>query len=195
MTNKAGRRSAGESVRKGRTAGTPKKRPGPSRRRSSSRGPVARPAAPAKRPSQQPEYKSATSARMPWAQLGWRVLRGGFHPDDGPLRVLVVASWCPDCIVSLPALAPGLPGQGTVIAGEFCSVEEIVDFCGKSGVSEEVPLLAGTDVRTEPARIEARFRQLRVAFGDARKWGVPTLLEGRLEHGVFVVEKFSDPSV
>ncbi len=142
----------------------------------------------------QKEDKPGGSVRMPWAQLGWSPVRGPFDASDGPLRVLVVAPWCPDCVEVLPVLARALDRGRPVVAGEFAPVPEFMEFCEKSGVSSAIPLLAGTSFKSEQARNEARFRQLRAAFGDTRKWGVPSLLEGRLENGVFVVEKFTDPS-
>jgi len=142
----------------------------------------------------QKEDKSGVSVRISWAQLGWHPVRGSFEASDGPLRVLVVAPWCPDCVETLPDLARTLDRGRSVVAGEFAPATEFMDFCEKSGVSSTIPLLGGTFFKSEQARNEARFRQLRAAFGDTRKWGVPSLFEGRLENGVFVVGKFTDLS-
>ena len=45
--------------------------------------------------------------------------QGPAVPADGPLRILVVTPWCPDCEEGVPRLASKLAAKRTVVAGEF----------------------------------------------------------------------------
>ena len=130
-------------------------------------------------------------ARIRWEQLGWRAPLGGPAPafNQAPVGFLVVAPWCPDCQELGQAWkALVRPGQACWLVGEFTPESELQAFRQALGV--DWPILLGTSSKTQLAWIEARFRQLRAAFGDSRRWGLPTWIEGRLEHGSLVVTGF-----
>ena len=131
-----------------------------------------------------------------FAQLGWTVLRGEYTPADGPVEFRVVAPWCPDCEDWGPKLSQGIPpdGRPVVLVGEFARSEEILAFADRYW-PKSLPVLQGTSEKSEIARIQARFRQIRAALGDPRKWGVPSVIQGRLFNGRLLVENLFDPSV
>jgi hypothetical protein len=130
-----------------------------------------------------------------FAQLGWTVLRGKFAPVDGPVEFRVVAPWCPDCEEWGPRLTQGLPvdGRPVVLVGEFATPEAVLAFADRFWPAG-FPVLHGTREKSEIARIQARFRQVRAAFGDVRKWGVPSVIQGQLFNGRLLVENLFDPT-
>jgi hypothetical protein len=81
----------------------------------------------------------------------------------------------------------------TFLVGEFASPSDIMAFAERYWPGG-LPVLAGTSEKSDVARVHARFRQLRTAFGDARKWGVPTVIQGELRNGRLLVKKLFDPS-
>jgi hypothetical protein len=129
------------------------------------------------------------------AQLGWTALRGQMPRGDGPVEFRVIAPWCPDCVDWGPEVSRNLPGEGRAVflVGEFAQAREILGYAEKHWPAE-LPVLHGTTEKSEIARISARFRQMRTALGDARKWGVPTVIQGRLFNGRLLVENLFDPS-
>jgi hypothetical protein len=139
-----------------------------------------------------------------WSALGWNPVPGresGPGPDAGPVAFVVIAPWCEDCREIAPRLrhwvmqltresqATGSPLVHLV--GEFASVGEITAFAEEFGLTW--PILTGTSEKTEGAREQARFRDLREAWGDPRKWGVPLWIEGRLARGVLAVQSLRWP--
>lgn len=129
------------------------------------------------------------SFRIPWAQLGWVVdpQSNQGDPERGPIRILVISPWCPDCVEATPAFRE-LRSEGrspVYLAGEFAPPEAIRQFARDHHL--EFPLLFGNPEKTQIARIQARFHQIRTAFGDTRTWGVPALIQGRIELGVLAV--------
>ncbi len=129
------------------------------------------------------------------AQLGWTALRGQMPRGDGPVEFRIIAPWCPDCVDWGPEIAHGLPkdGRAVFLVGEFAQAGEVLEYA-KSHWPAELPVLHGTAEKSEIARISARFRQMRAAFGDVRKWGVPTVIQGRLFNGRLLVENLFDLS-
>ncbi len=129
------------------------------------------------------------------AQLGWTALRGQMPLGDGPVEFRIIAPWCPDCVDWGPEIASNLPGDGRAVflVGEFALASEILAYAERHWPSG-LPVLHGTSEKSEIARISARFRQMRAAFGDARKWGVPTVIQGHLFNGRLLVENLFDPS-
>lgn len=133
-------------------------------------------------------FDRAAAPSIPWAQLGW----AGECPPEGPVAILVIAPWCPDCREHAPRYARSTPrGRRAWLAGEFAPEAEVEAFARELGIGW--PRLQGTHAKTEQARLEARFRQLREAAGDVRKWGVPLWVEGRLENGVLRAERLEWP--
>jgi len=133
-----------------------------------------------------------------WPQLGWRPL--GSSPGavlqppvtDGTVGFFVVAPWCPDCREAAARLPSTLPeGMPIWLVGEFAPVEETIAFAREFNLSW--PILIGTSEKTEVARNAAKFRQIRSAWGDGRKWGLPLWIEGRIAHGWLEVSRVHWP--
>lgn len=132
---------------------------------------------------------------LPWAQLGWSPEDGAAGPlsEDGPIGILVLAPWCPDCIElshRVKAIlrcfsGPRLPFQRIWIAGEFVAADAMRDWARDQ--DWEAPLLFGSREKTETARNQANFRLIRAAAGDGRKWGLPLWIEGELDRGTLNV--------
>jgi hypothetical protein len=128
---------------------------------------------------------SLKQARILWPQLGWRPGPNGRAPSfsEGKVAFLVVAPWCPDCRELGPKAHGEAPKDRPVwLVGEFGPEEEVSAFAREFGLGDW-PLLLGTSAKDEPSRNEARFRHIREAFGDPRRWGVPLWIEGEIENG------------
>jgi hypothetical protein len=130
-------------------------------------------------------------ARIRWEQLGWHPPAGEPGPglEASNVGFLVVAPWCPDC-QDLGSVWKKLQAQSRTcwLVGEFASAGELQEYRGRLGISW--PFLLGTQSKTELTRLDARFRQIRGAFGDDRRWGVPSWIEGRIEHGWLIATAF-----
>lgn len=127
--------------------------------------------------------------KIAWARMGWSLLPGSEMPSEGPISVLVVSPWCPDCQSLLPKAVKEAPPGMPMIAGEFAAATEIERFVRDAGISW--PIAAGTSMKDENSRNLARFREIRQCFGDSRTWGVPTWIEGELKNGWFTVHRAS----
>ncbi len=134
-------------------------------------------------------------ADIGFVQLGWKPLRGDAPGRDGPVEFRVIAPWCPDCEDWGESLAQGLPADGRPVwlVGEFCSEESLLAYAGRYWPAH-LPILLGTTDKTEVSRVEAPFQQVRSAFQDNRKWGVPSVIGGHLVNGRLLVENLFDPS-
>ena len=128
-------------------------------------------------------------------QLGWAPLRGALPVSDGPVEFRVVAPWCTDCQDWGPRVSEGVQGaeHPIFLVGEFSPAADIMEYTERYWLPG-LPVLAGTSEKSEVARIQARFRQLRAAVGDGRKWGVPTVIQGEIRNGRLLVKKLFDPS-
>jgi hypothetical protein len=132
--------------------------------------------------------------RLPWAQLGWMPAPSFAAPghEAGRVAFAMIAPWCPDCRELGPRLRAQAPkGVPVWLVGEFAPREEILAFAAEFGL--DWPVLIGQGAKTEQARIEARFRDIRQSFGDGRKWGLPLWIEGRIEHGWLVAARLRWP--
>ncbi len=130
-----------------------------------------------------------------FASLGWTPLRGALPVDNGPVEFRVVAPWCPDCEEWGPTLAKGMDraAHPIYLVGEFASAADIMAYANRFW-PDSAPVLAGASEKSEISRVESRLLQVRTSFGDARKWGVPSVIQGRLFNGRLLVEKLFDPS-
>jgi hypothetical protein len=135
--------------------------------------------------------------RILWAQLGWRECEPGskFNPSGAKkVSFLVIAPWCPDCRDGASwfrAQAKKAKGSEIWVVGEFAPLSETLAFKREFGISW--PALCGTREKSELARNEARFRALREAAGDTRKWGLPLWIQGRLKQGWLTAERLAWP--
>jgi thiol-disulfide isomerase/thioredoxin len=121
-----------------------------------------------------------------WDQLEWT----GPAParDAGPVAFFVIAPWCPDCREAAPRFSKVSPkGVSTYLVGEFSSPEDVAAFAAEYAL--DWPILAGQGEKSELSRQRARFKQLRDASGDERRWGLPLLIVGRLENGWLVADR------
>jgi hypothetical protein len=140
------------------------------------------------------ELSAASHApRIPLAQLGWRALKGPEPTfNEGPVSLLVIAPWCPDCQEIAAALPKDpAPDRATWLIGEFAPAEDVLLYSDRAGL--QWPILHGTVTKDELARNEARFRHLREAAGDKRRWGVPLWIEGRIENGWLIAAELRWP--
>jgi hypothetical protein len=138
---------------------------------------------------------SPVRTRIVWEQLGWRPAPGVRAPgrDEGPVSLLVIAPWCPDCEEAARELeGVSAAGRPVWLVGEFAEPEDTLAFVRRHRL--DWPVLLGTHRKDEIARNQARFRQLREALGDPRRWGVPTWIEGRLRNGWLEVERLNYPA-
>lgn len=148
-----------------------------------------------RRPTRLLMSSSASKARIHWDQLGWRPSTGvrppGFNEEG--VSILVVAPWCPDCEqAALELKGVSATGKPLWLAGEFAEPADTLAFVKRHGL--DWPVLLGTGSKDEISRNQARFRHLREAFGDTRRWGVPTWIEGRVRNGWLEVTKLDWPA-
>lgn len=77
------------------------------------------------------------------------------------------------------------------LVGEFSPSEDTLAFAEEFDL--RWPVLVGTSEKSETARVAARFRQVRSAWGDGRRWGVPLWIEGRIVNGWLEVSRVHWP--
>lgn len=125
-----------------------------------------------------------------WQDLGWNPLDGAqsLKDDLGAVAFLVVAPWCPDCQEQVSEFYVQAPMDRPVwLVGEFASADDLRKFAQDHGV--HWPMLQGTTSKSEESLNQARFREIRAAFGDTRRWGLPTWIEGRIDGEWLIVER------
>jgi hypothetical protein len=135
------------------------------------------------------------SIRLPWIQLGWGPNGRDGAPafEQGPLSLVIVAPWCPDCEAVAPGLKEAIPsGHPLWLVGEFASRAEVDTWADRHGLPW--PRLYGETEKSEASRARARFRQLREAWGDSRHWGLPLWIHGRIRNGQLLVEDVTWPA-